>query len=276
MRSTKHTKQAMSGRKMAWLAGVAGAITCIGVSALAAGQAQATVYLSNNFNNNGSGLGTNWSAPYGGVTDTGTESAFTNITGGNSALLTSTNTNTNATVLDSPTLSGLTTSDPIQISFDFDITAANSGNNDTFALNSARNIILNFGSPSAGSGTSPGAMVYKNGSAGVTTSFTPSLNTWYRITLGLSAEDAATPRWSINVASVSNPSLYSAAGISFSNTMAAYASFNYSFNTLHNNGGGEFQIDNVLVATPEPTVFSLLGLGTLGLLILQPRHRPRA
>lgn len=272
MRSKKHT---MTGQKMAWLAGVAGAMT-LAAGAGMPGQARATVYLSNNFNNNGTGLGTGWTAPNGGVTDAGTESAFTNITGGKSALLASSAT----TELLSPTLSGVTTSDAIQISFDFDITAANPSNNDTFVLNSARNIILNFGTAATTSNsTAPNAMVYKNGSNTVTATFTPSLNTWYRITLGLTAENATKPSWNLNVINTSGQLLYSAANINFSNTLAPYSSFNYSFNVPTTVSGASFQIDNVLIQSPvipEPTAVSLLALGGLGLLILKPRRRARA
>ncbi len=269
MRSKKHT---MTGQKMAWLAGVAGAVS-LAAGAGMPGQARATVYLSNNFNNNGTGLGAGWTAPNGDVTDTGTESAFTNITGGNSALLDS---SANTGLL-SPTLSGFTTSDPIQISFDFDITAANQSNNDTFLLNN-RNIILNFGSSATKIPNTPSAMVYKNGSNAVTASFTPSLNTWYRIILGLSAENAALPSWNLNVINISGQSLYSAANIHFSNTLAPYSSFNYSFNVPTPVSGASFQIDNVLVQSPvvpEPAEISLVGLGGLGLLILSPRRRAR-
>ncbi|MGC8551882.1 MAG: hypothetical protein ACP5O7_03355 [Phycisphaerae bacterium] len=211
----------------------------------------------------------------GGVADSGTESAFTNIAGGSSAALTSNNTNTNPTVLDSPTLTGFTTSDPIQISFDFDITTANIANNDTFILNSSRNIILNFGSAPI-SGTNPGAMIYKDGSSAVTSTFTASLNTWYRITLGLSAENATSPTWSINVANTSGSSLYSASGISFTNTLAPYSSFNYSFNTAANNGGGAFNIDNVLVQSPEPASLLLFGTAGASILLLPRSKRNRA
>ncbi len=257
--------------RSAWLV-VAG----VAVGAMAAQQARATVYLSNNFNNGGTGLGTNWGAPNGGVTDTGTESAFTNTAGGNSAALTSANINTNPTVLDSPTLTGVTTSDPIQISFDFDITAADPSNNDTFILNPSRNIILNFGSAPT-SGTNPGTMIYKDGSSAVTSTFTASLNTWYRITLGLSAENAASPTWSINVANISGSSLYSASGISFSGTLAPYSSFNYSFNQTSNHASDAFNIDNVLVQSPAPEPAPLLMLAAAGagiLLLPRPKRRP--
>ncbi len=273
MKSTNQTKGLRLGQGMAWLAG---AVSCVSMSVMAAGQARATVYLSNNFNNNGSGLGS-WTAPNGGVTDTGTESAFTNTTNGNSALLDSGTSNSGtSTVLDSSAFS-VPIGDPTQISFDFDITAANVSNNDNFVLNNSRNIILNFGSfASASAPTQPSAMVYKNGANGVTTTFTPSLNTWYHVTLGLSAENAVTPSWSLNVTNTAGQSLYSASDISFTNTLEPYSSLSYSFNVGSQASGAEFQIDNVLVATPEPTAISLLVLGGVGLLILKPRKRVQA
>lgn len=264
------TKKSMLVGKMGWPVGLAGAVACVGVIAAGYGQTRANTYLSENFNHGGTSLGT-FTAPNGGVTDNGTESAFTNTAGGDSALLTS---SPGFTVLDSPSFA-VPTSDPVQISFDFDIITANASNNDTFVLNSARNIILNFGGPAAASSSVPGKMVYKNGSSGVATNFAPSLNTWYHITLGLSAEDAANPNWSINVTNTAGQSQYSASDILFSNALAQYTSMNYSFNVPTVVDGASFQVDNVLVATPEPTVISLLGLGALGLLIVNPRRRAR-
>ncbi len=263
---------------MAWVVGVASAAAL--AAGIGAGTASATVILNSNFN----GSFDSWTATTGTnatATDTGAESAFTNTAGGASLDLTDSSTtsaygpyNVNEPFVTSPTLTGFTSADPLQVSFDFKaITTTNQENYD-LAVNSASGAdafltfyVASSASPSTAQGSNTTGLGTANGSI--------SIGQWYHATLSLSPSGAQTT-WGYNIVNTSDVSVASESGLGFRHPGQAYANLVAAFNNGYTASGGQFLIDNVLVATPEPTAISLLALSGVGLLILKPRRRARA
>ncbi len=256
-----------------WLPGIlAGAAGVAIFAAASSGNiASASVVLSSNFN--GSLDGWTASGGTGAITDTGSESAFTNIANGESAQFQG---NDSIPILTSPKLSGITSQDAVQISFDFNILSATQSGNNAFVLSSSAasydpNVVLNFGS----AGSTPGDMVYKNGTSAVTATFAPSLDTWYRVILNLAPSGAASPTWSFSVVDTSNTTLYSANDIAFVNPLnpSSYSAA-FSFNVPTSVSGGNFLVDNVnVVVVPEPAPLALLTIGLAGMALPLLRRR---
>jgi len=268
---------ASGGNARSWLPGIlAGAAGVAIFAAASSGNiASASVVLSSNFNGSLDGwtVASTGSGSY--ISDNGSESAFTNIGGGASAHLVGGS--SNVPTLTNTSLPGITGNDAVQISFDFNIQKSSSGTNDAFLL-SGRNIILDFGSASS-STTTAGSLFYVNGGTGTTTTFAPSLDTWYRVILNLAPSGAASPTWGISVLDTSNSVLYSADNILFSHPMSGtspypYGSLQFTFNNPSSSSGGNFLVDNVnVVVVPEPAPLALLTIGLAGMALPLLRRR---
>lgn len=255
------------GQGMVWLAGV------VLAAGIGAGTASATIIQSSNFNG---GLGSNFTINTGTgytVTDSGAESAFTNVPGGNSMQLTDNGNATNggATATSYLHLTSAEASDSLQISFDFeDLQAATDNYTMTLAnFSGARDIIFNIWTGTSGSTS----QISTN--ANTDNSSTVDLNTWYHATLYVPPSGSYTSGWGYKVVDTSGTVISQASGLGFK-TMppGAYDGIQFLFNSV--TPTGQYNVDNVTVATPEPTAISLLALSGLGLLILKPRRRARA
>ena len=261
-------------------AGVALAAVCFNVS-----QASATVLIDSNFNGGSATANTgslgSWSITGSGtnatITDTGAESAFTNVPGGSSDVIANSSTSTLAG-LSSPSLN---TSSAIQMSFDFNVQSILGGNDSVVITsnNAGYNplIVLMF------SAANSGQFTWANGSSLSSTdsssrSLKPAVGTWYRVSITSSSLTAANPTWGFSVTNTAGTTLLSDSGLAFRATPATneYGTITFGTNNASPATGSNYLLDNALVQTPDPASLLLFSAAGAGILLLPRRNRSMA
>ncbi len=265
-----------------WLA-VAG--VAFAAASFNASQASATVLMDSNFNSGSATASTgslgSWTITGSGtnatITDTGAESAFTNVPGGSSDLIANSSTTTLAQLV-SPSLN---TSSAIQMSFDFNVQSILGGNDSVVITsnNAGYNplIVMLF------SAANSGQFTWANGGSLITTdsssrSLKPVVGTWYRVSITSSSLTAANPTWGFSVTNTAGTTLLSDSGLAFRTTPATneYGTITVGTDNGSPETGSNYMLDNALVQTPDPASLLLFSAAGAGILLLPRRNRSMA
>lgn len=243
-------------RRSTWL----GLLGCAAIVAATSPWAAASSVVSANFD---SGVPTGWTASNGAAA-TGSESAFTQHTNGKSVDLNDSSTASNPALTTPAFNSTATSTNGIEINFDFQMLHPNSGQSATILVEDSsyhKAILFGFFDHS-------GRLSYKTQSGWVSDSkYNPSTNTWYHVNI-TATPTGSNATWSYQITDTSNNVLSSGSNIAMATTPSDYATATFVDNSPTNTQGSEWQIDNVQI-TPVPEPASLpasLVLGATALL----------